>query len=90
MAGGGPKEPKREDAGVSGTSLLNASGGSTTVEGRKDGLSLGVPNCELDGVMLSSGGSPEAVDEELGVGGMPKASAPSAGARDGALADGVS
>ena len=29
-------------------------------------------------------------DEELGVGGMPKASAPSAGAGDGALAEGVS
>ena len=90
MAEGGPEEPQREDAGVSGTSLLNASGGSITVEGRKDGLSLGVPNCELDGVMLSSGGSPEVDDEELGVGGMPKASAPSAGAGDGALADGVS
>ena len=73
MAEGGPKDPKREDAGVSGTSLLNASGGSITVEGRKDGLgALGVPNCEL------------------GVCGMPMASAPSAGAGDGALADGVS
>ena len=29
-------------------------------------------------------------DEEVGVGGMPQASAPSAGAGDGALADGVS
>ena len=29
-------------------------------------------------------------DEERGVGGMPKASAPSAGAEDGALADGAS
>ena len=38
MAEGGPKEPKREDAGVFGTSLLNASGGSITVEGREDGL----------------------------------------------------
>ena len=43
MAGGGPKVPKREDAGVSGTSLLNASGGSMMVVGRNDGLgTLGV------------------------------------------------
>ena len=66
MAEGGPKLPKREDAGVVGTSPLNASGGSITVEGRKDGLSLGVPNFELDGVMSSSGGSPEDDDEEHG------------------------
>ena len=89
MAQDGPKEPKREDAGVVGTSPLNASGGSIAVEGRKDALSLGVPNCELDGVMLSSGGAPEVADEELEVGGM-GTSAPSAGAGDGALADGVS
>ena len=38
MAEGGPKESKREDACVVGTSPLNASGGSITVEGRKDGL----------------------------------------------------
>ena len=38
MAEGGTTVPKREDAGVLRTSLLNASGGSITVEGRKDGL----------------------------------------------------
>ena len=38
-----PKVPKREGAGVVGTSPLNASGGSITVEGRNDGLgTLGV------------------------------------------------
>ena len=43
MAEGGPKEPKREDAGVVGTSPLNASSGSITSDGRNDGLgTLGV------------------------------------------------
>ena len=43
MAEGGPKEPKREDAGASGISLLNASGGSMIDDGRNDGLgTLGV------------------------------------------------
>ena len=39
MAEGGLKVPKR-DAGVDGTSPLNASRGSITVEGRKDGLEI--------------------------------------------------
>ena len=38
MAEGSPRVPKREEAGVSGTSPLNASGGSITADGRKDGL----------------------------------------------------
>ena len=43
MPEGGPKDPKREDASVIGTSLLNASGGSMIVDGRNDGLgTLGV------------------------------------------------
>ena len=99
MTAGGPKVPKREDAGVSGTSLLNASGGSMIDDGRNDGLcTLGVlagvwagvlAGVRNGGVITSSGGM-EDDDEELGVGGMPKASAPSARAGDGALADGVS
>ena len=89
MAEGGPTDPKREDAGVVGTSPLHASGGSITVEGRKDGLSVGVPNCELEGVMSSSGGSPEVDDDdELGVGGI-ATSAPSAGVGTDALAVGA-
>ena len=99
MAAGGPKVPKREDAGVSCTSLLNASGGSMIDDGRNDGLgTLGVlagvwagvlAGVEKAAVSVSNAGI-EDDDEELGVGGMPKASAPSAGAGDGALADGVS
>ena len=89
MAEGGPKEPKREDAGVSGTSLLNASGGSMIVDGRNDGLgTLGalagvcagvLAGVRKGGVITSSGGM-EDDEEALGV-----------GAGDaGALADGVS
>ena len=95
MAEGGPKDPKREDAGVIGTSLLNASAGSMIVDGRNDGLgTVGVlagvcagllAGVRKGGVLTSSGGM-EDDDGELGVGGMPKASAPG----DGALADGVS
>ena len=99
MAEGGPKVPKREDVGVVGTSPLNASGGSITSDGRNDGLgTLGVLAGVWAGVLAGveqaavsvSNVDVEDDDEELGVGGMPKASAPSAGAGDGALADGVS
>ena len=99
MAEGGPKDPKREDAGVVGTSPLNASGGNMMVDGRNDGLgTLGVPAEVWAGVLAGVEKAAVSVpnvgveddDEELGVGGMPKASAPSAGAGDGALADGVS
>ena len=99
VAEGPPNVPKREDAGVSGTSPLNASGGSITVEGRNDGLgALGVLKGVLagvlakllkDGVMSSSGGSPDVCDDELGVGGT-ATSAPSAGGGADALAVGVS
>ena len=93
MAEGAPKVPKREEAGVVGTSPLNASGGSITDEGRKDGLgTLGVlagvwagvlAGVLKDGVMSSSGGSPEDDDEELGLGGI-ATSAPSTGVGAGA------
>ena len=96
--------------GADGTSPLNASGGSITVDGRNDGLgTLGVlagvwagllAGDLKDGVMSSSGGSPDVDDEELGVGGKARAlsplwggtatSAPSAGAGADALAVGVS
>ena len=92
---GGPKVPKREGVGVDGTSPLNASGGSITAEGKKDGLGTlgvlagvwaGVLAGDLkDGVMSSSGGIPDVDDEELG---GTATSAPSAGAD--ALAVGVS
>ena len=53
VAEGNPNVPKREDAGVVGTSLLNASGGSLTVEGRKDGLgTLGMLQGILAGVLV--------------------------------------
>ena len=81
---------------LSGLRPINASGGSITVEGRNDGLgTLGVLKGVLagllakllkDGVMSSSGGSP---DDELGVGGI-STSAPSTGAGADALAVGVS
>ena len=99
MAEGGPEVPNREDAGVVGTSPLNASGSSITSDGRNDGLGiLGVPagvwaevltRVVKAAVFVSSVGT-EDDDEELGVGGIPKESAPSAGAGGGALADGVS
>ena len=91
--------PKREDAGVVGTSPLNTSGGNITVEGRKGGLGTlgalkGVHAGLLakhlkDGVTSSSGGSPGVADDELGVGGI-ATSAPSAGGGADALAVGVS
>ena len=97
MAEGSPKVPKREEAGVSGISLLNASGGSITADGRKDGLgTLGVlagvwagvlAGVLKDGVMSSSGGSPDVDDEELG---GTATSAPSTGGGADALAVGVS
>ena len=99
MAEGGPKVPKRADAGVVGTSSLNATGGNMIDDGRNDGLGTlgvlaGVGAGVLAGVvkaaMSVSNVGTEGDDEELGVGGIPKASAPSAGAGGGALADGVS
>ena len=85
--------------GADGTSPLNASGGSITAEGRKDGLGTlgvlagvwaGVLAGDLkDGVMSSSGGSPDVDDDELGVGGT-ATSVPSAGGGADALAVGVS
>ena len=82
--------------GADGTSPLNASGGSITADGKKDGLGTtlgvlagvwaGVLAGDLkDGVMSSSGGIPDVDDEELG---GTATSAPSAGAD--ALAVGVS
>ena len=99
MAEGGPKLPKREESGVIGTSPLNASGGSITDDGRKGGLgTLGVLAGVWAGVLagvvkaagsVSSVGTEDDDDDELGVGGMPTV-APSAGAGDDALAVGVS
>ena len=82
--------------GVDGTSPLNASGGSIMDEGKKDGLGTtlgvlagvwaGVLAGDLkDGVISSSGGSPDVDDDELD---GTATSAPSAGAD--ALAVGVS
>ena len=97
VADGGPKVPQREGADADGTSPLNASGGSITAEGKKDGLgTLGVlagvwagvlSGVLKDGVMSSSGGSPDVDDEELG---GTATSAPSAGGGADALAVGVS
>ena len=99
MAEGAPEDPNREDAGVLGTSPLNASGGSITSDGKSDGLGTlgvlaGVWAGVLAGVEKAAGsashvGSEDDDDDELGVGGMPTA-APSAGAGDDALAVGVS
>ena len=82
--------------GADGTSPLNASGGSITAEGKKDGLGTlgvlagvwaGVLAGDLkDGVMSSSGGSPEDDDELDGT----ATSAPSAGGGADALAVGGS
>ena len=99
MAEGRPKVPKSEDAGVSGTSFLNASGGSMIDDGRNDGLgTLGVLAGVWAGVLAGvvkaavsvSNEGIEDDDEELGVGGMPNSSAPSAGAGGATLAKGVS
>ena len=85
--------------GADGTSPLYASGGSITAEGKNDGLGTlgvlagvwaGVLAGDLkDGVMSSSGGSPDVDDEELGVGGT-ATTAPSAGGGADVLAVGVS
>ena len=78
MAEGIPKVPKREEAGVVGTSPLNASGGIITDEGRKDGLgTLGVLAGVWAGVLagvvkaavsVSNVGTEDDDDDELGVG----------------------
>ena len=84
MAEGRPKVPKREDAGVSGTSLLHASGGSMIDDGRNDGLcTLGVLAGVWAGVLAGvvkaavsvSNEGIEDDDEELGVGGTAAAAA---------------
>ena len=93
MAERGPKEPKREDAGVSGTSLLNASGGSMIDDGRNDGLcTLGVLAGVWAGVLAGvakavvfvSNVGTEDDDEELGVAGTAVAGAAAAAAAAGA------
>ena len=52
MAEGGPKVPKRKDAGVAGASPLNASRGSVTDDGSTSGLGiLGVLAGVWEGVL---------------------------------------
>ena len=89
MAEGSPRVPKREEAGVSGSSLLNASDGSMIDDGKNDGLGTlgvlaGVWAGVLAGVEKAAGSvsnvGTEDDDEELGVGGTAAAAAATAAA----------
>ena len=63
VAEGPPNVPKRDDEGVSGTWPLNASGGSITVEGRKDGLRI--PSLNASGGSITVEGRKDGTLGEL-------------------------